>query len=766
MQSFDLKCEVKRSTWDYVGETAYCIAQNVNITTRNEDISSVNGQTGSLTGLLFRGQTVHYLPKGINNFFPNLTVLQVQRSKLKSLTQDDLKSLTQLINVGFSHNDLGTLGGDLFEFNTKLKFVSFHSNKLKYIGDNLMSNLPHLQYGSFEKNTCIDVRAESSSEIPVLLQKLKSECKWPQDPVFVKEIDQLKNKTNEQMIDLSSRNLEIIALKDENTRQGKAHEIQHGKDEDSMRQLNVTIGKLNSEIIQLREEIADQAKLLKACEIQHRKDEDSIELLNGTNFEMKSKLDIETKVVASLQKDNAKSKRWLKSCDGILNAVIEILFNSSEQNFTQPYSKLLVFIVEIDGSKVTASELVISSPGSMIKSVKNANGFDVNIVATELHIDHQQTLFLPTNLGQCFPSIEVLVVTSSGLMQIDPRIFGLIQNLKVLNLNSNKLQEIQPGTFDQHKLLESLDLSSNNLKTFEARAIIALEKLKNLNLAGNRLKSISPNIFEPLKVLQSADLSNNDCIDLSYPNMTLDEIKDQLVEECTAPVEIDCFTLGPDDNGSEKIQEEEFDCKAVGLTIVHPKIKISKLKNQIDSDSFTFSIINQHIAFLPFQLSKTFTNLHILVVVRSKLTALNQRDLEGLTNLKNITIVNNNILLIEPGVFDDVPQLEHLNLSSNHIQTLPATTFVKLVKLKTLNLSRNRLQSFFSEILPSNNVIEELHIENNKLQKISSTISSDLEKVKIIDLTNNTCIDFKYEKDKTGSKSLPELFKALQDCPM
>ena len=177
------------------------------------------------------------------------------------------------------------------------------------------------------------------------------------------------------------------------------------------------------------------------------------------------------------------------------------------------------------------------------------------------------------------------------------------------------------------------------------------------------------------------------------------------------------------------------------------------MKNQIDFDSFTFSVIDQHIAFLPFQLGKTFTNLHILVVVQSKLTALNQRGFEGLTNLKGTTIVNNNIL------FDDVPQLVHLNLSSNNIQTLPEMIFVKLAQLKTLNISDNRLQSFLFELLPMNNVIEEFHIKNNEPQNISLVHAKSLKKVKIINLSDNICIDLKSEKGKSDSKTITELLK-------
>ena len=340
-----------------------------------------------------------------------------------------------------------------------------------------------------------------------------------------------------------------------------------------------------------------------------------------------------------------------------------------------------------------------------------------------------------------------------------------MKNLKVLNLSSNKLQEIQAGIFNQLNCLKSLDLSSNNLKTLETNAFTGLEKLQNLNLADNRLKVISSNILDSLKVLQIVDMTKNDCINLRSPEVTLKDIRDQLKEYCVYAVGLKCSTLLSSWDDIDKKGDYKFDeCTAINLTIVHPKTKIAKPKNKNDYDSPIFSVIDQHIAFLPSNFGKVFINLHILVVDRSKLTALNQGDFEGLTNLTKITIVNNNISLIEPCVFDDVPQLEHLTLSSNNILTLPEMIFVKLVQLKTLNLSDNHLQSFFSELLPLNNVIKELRIKGNKIRETNLFNSMNFKKVKIIDLTNNICINIKYEKDKTDGNTFSELLQALRAC--
>ena len=96
VQSFNLYCRIESLHVNRVGQIEICRAQNLNITARNEEITSVNGRTEptSLEGILIDYQTVHYLPKGIEIFFPNLKLLMVHHVELKSVTQHDFKSLT------------------------------------------------------------------------------------------------------------------------------------------------------------------------------------------------------------------------------------------------------------------------------------------------------------------------------------------------------------------------------------------------------------------------------------------------------------------------------------------------------------------------------------------------------------------------------------------------------------------------------------------------------------------------------------------------
>ena len=154
VESFDLKCSAERFGNSVIGDAEFCKAYNLKITSKNEEITSVNGRRKPTTfqGLYIKDQTVHYLPKGIDKLFPNLKGLIVWSSHLKSLTQNDLKPMRQLVHVDFMNNDLESLDRNLFDFNLELTFVGFADNKLKKVGMFVLAKLKKLKSDNFSGN--------------------------------------------------------------------------------------------------------------------------------------------------------------------------------------------------------------------------------------------------------------------------------------------------------------------------------------------------------------------------------------------------------------------------------------------------------------------------------------------------------------------------------------------------------------------------------------------------------------------------------------
>lgn len=118
-----------------------------------------------------------FIPRNIETFFPNLVALYFHNNSISNLSGDELNSLGNLVLFGIQFNPaLERLPGNLFSQNRNLKGVFFRESNIKFVGENLLSGLD-LTHAIFVKNFCIDQEVfGSSSEIPALIEVLKTNC--------------------------------------------------------------------------------------------------------------------------------------------------------------------------------------------------------------------------------------------------------------------------------------------------------------------------------------------------------------------------------------------------------------------------------------------------------------------------------------------------------------------------------------------------------------------------------------------------------------
>ena len=168
---------VDRKGWQtFLKKRCYLI--NLHITSDDQEVTSVNGRSKALDcdGLVISEQTVHFLPKGLVNFFPQVTSIDASYSHLKKITKNDLKPFKDLNDLWLSHNDLQELDGDLFEFNPKLKYFDVKSNEnLKSIGTALFRGL-HLHQAFFRNCGCIDSDFAPIDDMKSVTRELESKC--------------------------------------------------------------------------------------------------------------------------------------------------------------------------------------------------------------------------------------------------------------------------------------------------------------------------------------------------------------------------------------------------------------------------------------------------------------------------------------------------------------------------------------------------------------------------------------------------------------
>lgn len=100
-------------------------------------------------------RNVYYFSSGYDKYFTNIEVIQVYGSKLKVITQKDLKPFTKLKHIDLCKNDLEELEKDLFKFNSLLEVIKISDNKLKFIDVTAFEGLFQLHTLELNGNHCI-----------------------------------------------------------------------------------------------------------------------------------------------------------------------------------------------------------------------------------------------------------------------------------------------------------------------------------------------------------------------------------------------------------------------------------------------------------------------------------------------------------------------------------------------------------------------------------------------------------------------------------
>lgn len=167
-------------------ESVKFVAKHWNIATEDVTITSINGEDAShygdkkITYLDINDQTVHYLPKGIENFFPLLEKLSIVGAELESVKSDNLKPFVHLKTVNLKNNKITTLDSNVFESNPEITTLWISHNKLKHIGADILTPLKKLTYADFSSNDCvdklIDEEGSDKTDFSALVNDFKTKC--------------------------------------------------------------------------------------------------------------------------------------------------------------------------------------------------------------------------------------------------------------------------------------------------------------------------------------------------------------------------------------------------------------------------------------------------------------------------------------------------------------------------------------------------------------------------------------------------------------
>lgn len=150
-------------------------------TSPDEAINSVDNATTSTSfkGLFIESLILHYLPKGIGKFFPQLEILYVTNTFLKSIKAADLEGLPNLKILYLGGNDIEELSSDLFKFTPKLVDFSCPRNKISRVGKDLFESLQSLNVVNLQCNKCINNL--KIADFVALKNELRIQCADPME---------------------------------------------------------------------------------------------------------------------------------------------------------------------------------------------------------------------------------------------------------------------------------------------------------------------------------------------------------------------------------------------------------------------------------------------------------------------------------------------------------------------------------------------------------------------------------------------------------
>lgn len=115
---------------------------------------------------------------------------------------------------------------------------------------------------------------------------------------------------------------------------------------------------------------------------------------------------------------------------------------------------------------------------------------------------------------------------------LERNFFENLCNLESLNFDDNRLKLLPKNVFDELTGLKKLSARNNLLETLDDGLFEFNLKLESVDFSHNKLSIISPQILNNAKFLKFASFNGNFCIDLTFPDVELEDLKSRIVAMC------------------------------------------------------------------------------------------------------------------------------------------------------------------------------------------------------------------------------------------
>lgn len=185
--SIKLNCSYSRPGWGAKATQPYtCRLRDFRIDSPTDAVDEVvgihhgNKTQADVTSVKFvNSPKMLFFPKGIENFFVDITHITVTESGLPEIHQSDLKPFPKLRYLTLYKTKITTLELGLFQFNPKLNKLYVTDCPLKFIAADIFKPTPELAYVNFHDNACISLRATNPDEVKLVEEEIITNCQHP-----------------------------------------------------------------------------------------------------------------------------------------------------------------------------------------------------------------------------------------------------------------------------------------------------------------------------------------------------------------------------------------------------------------------------------------------------------------------------------------------------------------------------------------------------------------------------------------------------------
>jgi len=136
----------------------------------------LNGYTNeNVRSVGIYGVKTMYMPRGLENFFSDLILIDIYQVGLSEIHQEDMQPFHNLRFLSLSGNKLKHLEDNLFINNPKLEVILLFKNQIKSVGT-VFRNLINLRWVSFDNNECFSGSEKNKIQIGNLIRSIYETC--------------------------------------------------------------------------------------------------------------------------------------------------------------------------------------------------------------------------------------------------------------------------------------------------------------------------------------------------------------------------------------------------------------------------------------------------------------------------------------------------------------------------------------------------------------------------------------------------------------